>query len=139
MKLKSFAKLTDPTTGVREEEYRTMQNALGALQKLGVNITTGMVRGDQLTPAGRKAFLNMSTNLYNAHKTNYDQAVNFYKDQAINSGVDPKLVLPRITASVTPTTQQARKGFSIKAPNGKTYQFKSQDDLNKFKKSAGIK
>lgn len=137
--LRSFAKLTDPTTGVREEEYRTMQQALGSLQRLGVNVTTGMVSGAQLTPAGRKAFLNMSNDLYNAHKTNYDQAVNFYKDQAINSGVDPKLVLPRITSSVTPTTLQTGKAFSVKAPNGKDYTFKSQADLDKFKKSAGIK
>lgn len=100
---------------------------MGALQKIGVNITTGMLHGDQLTDEGRKAFLQMSSELYINHKTNYDQAINFYKDQAITSGIDPKLILPRIIAT-SDTEKKIQSKSVVIGKNGKKI------DLTKYEK-----
>lgn len=96
--MRSFAKLTDPTTGVREEEYRTMQVAIGELRRLGVKITEGMVTGKQLTQAGRKAFLDQARDLYEGHERNYTKASEHYRERARRAGVDPEAVIPRIVA-----------------------------------------
>jgi hypothetical protein len=96
--LRGYAKLTDPTTGVKEEEYRTMQGAQGALSKLGIYLTEGMISGKQLTASARQEFLNKSKELYKAHEAMYNQKVEYWKNVASARNVPFELVLADIRA-----------------------------------------
>jgi hypothetical protein len=99
--LRKFAKLTDPTTGVREEEYRTMQNAIGAVTALGVKVSKGWWNGKQLTPEGRAAFTDMARKIYESKLNYYQQKVNFVQNQAKATGIDPNLVILPLTENVS--------------------------------------
>jgi hypothetical protein len=90
--LRNFARLLDPNTGVREEEYRSMQGAVGSLQRAGVAVTRGWWTGEQLTPAGRQAFKKMADELFAGYEQNKAEAERLYGAQAKAIGVDPSLL-----------------------------------------------
>lgn len=90
--LRNFARLLDPNTGVREEEYRSMQSAVGSLRAMGVRITKGMVTGEQLTDAGRKEFLRAAKEIYSSYTTRATSAMDLFKGHAKRLGLDPGLL-----------------------------------------------
>jgi hypothetical protein len=93
--MKSYAKGTDPDSSVREEEYATVQSAIGTLQaKFGLRFTTEMVGEGKLTPKGREYLRNEMVKLYANRKAVYDHAYNTYKRRADYLGIDINAVLP---------------------------------------------
>ena len=92
--MRMLAKITDPTTGVREEEYRTFQSAIGTLPGYGVKLTTQMIGTGQLTASGRKALFDQVNNIYQQRKSAYDNSVGIYKGQAERYGGSIDDVLP---------------------------------------------
>lgn len=95
--MRMIAKATDPTTGVREEEFRTFQGAQGVLGRLGVRLTTNMWGGGQLTPEGRKQLKGVLDDIYSRKASAYQRRRGFYERQARSIGVDPSLVLEDLT------------------------------------------
>jgi hypothetical protein len=135
--LRSFAKLTDPTTGVREEEYRSMQGAMGALQKMGVQLTEGMWNGQQLTPQGRKQFLDTARSLYSRHKGSYDKTINLYRKKAQAFGVDPDLVFAEIGAEESGAPPAPASGGKQLTPDiAKQFLERASGDKNKARELA---
>ncbi len=106
--LRYFAKLTDPSTGVREGEYDSMASALGALQKLGVAIQQGWWNGQQLTPTGRAAFQQMAKQIYDERQRQMQGTQQVYRDRAMKAGVDPTLVIADISIPDAPTQKRGK-------------------------------
>lgn len=114
--MRMLAKITDPTTGVREEEYRTFQSAIGTLPRFGLNVTTGMVGKGQLTDSGRKVLLKQVTDIYNQRQNAYQSSVKFFGDQAKKAGGDLNDVVP---VYVAPDLKKNIKEDTAKAKNAK--------------------
>jgi hypothetical protein len=127
--MRMIAKVTDPTTGVREEEYRTFQGAQGSLARLGMKFSSDMVGKGQLTAVGRAALKGQLERIYQRKLANHREALGVYRKQAEAYGIDPTLVIRRYQ---TPTT------VDVVAPDGKTYSFPDQGAADAFKKKAGI-
>lgn len=85
--MRMIAKITDPTTGVREEEFRTFEGAQSTLARYGITLTKKMWAGDRLTDTGRAQLLQQATDIYNQRKSAYDSSVQFFTKQA--DGVAP--------------------------------------------------
>lgn len=97
--LRAYAKMTDPGGRITDGEFETMGDAIGELTKLGIKWTTGMVQGDRLTQTGRDLFVEQARMTYDNYYANYTKAVDYYKNLAIASGVDPTRVISLITAN----------------------------------------
>lgn len=94
--LREYAKLVDPNTGVREEEFQSMASAQGALAQRGVQLTSGMITGKRLTPGARADFVKNAQNVFSQYKANYDTALQRASLQSQAAGVNPDLVLPKL-------------------------------------------
>lgn len=105
----SYMRVLDPTSVVRESEYR---NAAEAIGKLPVLATTprNWVAGDKLTPQGRQGFIDAARQIYDSKLVDHKRAVNMYRMQAEAYGIDPNLILRDygITETVTMRTADGR-------------------------------
>ena len=101
--MRYLAKISDPTTGVREEEFKTFKGAQGALARVGVQLTTEMWGKGQLNEFGRQQLMQQFQNIYETKKAAHVGAVEFYRAQAKAVGINPDLVvrnfLPRDEAA----------------------------------------
>lgn len=163
----AFAKVMDPESVVREGEYATVQKYSQAwLEKLGFDAMR-VINSDTplLTPEAMQRLKNTINTRYQAALPQYRNLETQYKkaiDKATGLGLDdagqrlidysqafpmsaatnpgeapgsppPAAVPPPTTAP--PTTGQPIK---FKAPDGKTYTFQTQEQLDNFKRAAGI-
>lgn len=93
--LRYLAKVTDPTTGIREEEYKTFAGAQGDLKNRMVYLSEGIWNGRKLTDSGRVEVLQKLEDIYNQKKSQYLQAVGWYDNQAkLRYGISPGNVAP---------------------------------------------
>ena len=129
--MRSLAKVTDPTTGVREEEYRTFEDAQGALSRIYMLPKSWVGKG-RLTDEGRAAMIREIKDRFESRKKNYLEQYAYYNNQAGSSGLT---IPPPYQVS---NSKNTAGGFNITAPNGKTYTFPDETSLNNFKKTAGI-
>jgi hypothetical protein len=121
--MRMFAKLTDPTTGVREEEYRALQGAQGALEKLRLLTSGKWVEGEKLTPAIRQAFVRMAQKVHDNRVKQINSIMNTYRMRAEQAGVDPGSIfgdLPELIQSGAaqepakqPVKQQPKVGDTV--------------------------
>lgn len=93
----AYMKVLDPTSVVRETEYK---NAAEAIGKIPILQTTPKrwIQGDKLTQEGRDSFLAEIEQLYDAKLNSHLEAVQFYSNLARAQGLDPNLVLRDFTA-----------------------------------------
>lgn len=127
--MRTIAKITDPTSSVREEEFATFKDAQGALPKYGVQMTKGLVGKGQLTPEGRTALMNQIQNIYNQRKAAYDSKVNYYQSQAqAVGGSIPFYVAPEMEGG------QTAEQFRAEAQK----QGYSPEEINAYLKSKGL-
>lgn len=91
--MRYLAKISDPTTGVREEEFKTFKGAQGALGRVGIQLTTEMWGKGQLNEFGRQQLMQQFQNIYETKKSAHLVAHRFYSDQARAVGIDPKYVV----------------------------------------------
>ena len=82
-----------------------MQNAIGALNKLGVKVTKGMITGEQLTSAGRQYFVSQAKQIYDRRERAYTDAVENVQEaaRAFVPRVDPNFIIKPIYAGVGQT------------------------------------
>ena len=78
--MRALAKVTDPTTGVREGEYATFEDAQGALNKIFVMPKAWIGKG-RLTDIGRKAMISEIQSRFNASQAEYDSTYDYYSGQ----------------------------------------------------------
>jgi hypothetical protein len=90
--MRALARVTDPRTGIREEEFRTFERAVGELMRLGM-IGPRMVGRGTLTEAGRAAVARELGVPYNNKKVQYEAAKDHYSREAEMFGVDPQFIL----------------------------------------------
>ena len=117
--MRALAKVTDPQTGVREEEYRTFEDSVGALNQVYVMPKKWKGKG-RLTSDGRAAMIREIQNRYNSREKDYNEQYKYYKKQAQDTGLDippPYLI-----------TSQAGETPRLKAPDGSIYEYDSTND-----------
>jgi len=90
--MRMLAKATDPSTGVREGEYATFEDAQGSLAKRGVQVSKGWWGGGKLTPFGRKQMLAMLENRYRNSEAANKKVMGHFKRVADSTGVPWDLV-----------------------------------------------
>jgi hypothetical protein len=103
--MRLFAKITDPTTGVREEEYRTMQGAGGVMNTMNVFLSGGWAKGQRLDPTTRAAFLRIAQQILKNREKAVSEVKTRYGKRAAAFGVDPTLIFDE---DAVPQTQPAQ-------------------------------
>jgi len=111
----AYMKVLDPTSVVRETEYKNASEAIGKIPLLSAT-PKRWLQGDKLTPEGRAGFLREIEALYRAKLTSHQRAVSYYEEIARDLGIDPKLVLRDYTAPSAPTASGARPKTFIPDP-----------------------
>lgn len=93
--MRSLAKVTDPPTGVREEEYRTFEDAIGSLNKVFVTPKKWVGKG-RLTEEGRQQMVDELLSRYDSRLKEYNNSYDYYSDQAKEYGIT---IPPKYTTS----------------------------------------
>lgn len=88
-----FMKLLDPGSVVRESELGLAMSATGMLDRV-MAYKDRLTKGEILTPAQRKDFLQASTALYNAAANRFRPYVDQYRKLATEYGLDASRVVP---------------------------------------------
>ena len=114
--MRMLAKITDPTTGVREEEYKTFKDAAGTLPRYGVQLTKQMVGKGQLTEAGRNSLLLEVGKIYKQRESAYNNSVKTYGTLAKKNGGEIEDVMPVYLAP------EVKGQAETKVVAGKTYE-----------------
>lgn len=104
----AYMKTLDPTSVVREGEFATAQNA-GSVPTSILAKYNQVVNGTRLTGAQRSDFVDRSSKLYNAAKSQQDQTKTEFSSRAAQYNVPESLVVRSTEASgnVTPTEVKA--------------------------------
>lgn len=95
----SYMKVLDPTSVVREQEYKNAADAVGKIPQLA-NIPRQWLKGNKLTDAGRKGFIEAAESLYNSKLDAHQKAIQKFRGQAEYYGINPDIVLQGYGASV---------------------------------------
>lgn len=136
-----FMKILDPGSVVRESELGMAMAASGAMDRLQ-HYTTNVMNGTKLTPTQRADFKKLATSLYSESSKQYNTKRGEYQGIAERNGLSTADVLGSEATTQhqdKPNTVTGGSGLSITAPNGKTYTFKSQGEMNNFKMATGAK
>jgi hypothetical protein len=118
--MRMLAKITDPTTGVREEEFNTFAGAQGTLAKYGITLTQQMWSGGRLTEAGRNSLMKQATDIYGQRRSAYDSSVNFYDKQATDAGLPTGMVTSYYSAPDSPASGDSTIDTSSLTPDRAT-------------------
>jgi hypothetical protein len=113
----SFMKTLDPTSVVREGEFR-MAAENGGLDQRFVTMFTRVDSGERLTPEQRAEIVNSGRVIYQTAKDQYDMVTDQYSAIAQSYGLDPKRSLPTVTLPVQGSANQASgipKAFAVDA------------------------
>jgi hypothetical protein len=86
--LRSFAKMLDNRTGVREEEYRALMKAAGILNTWELFRSGQWAMGDLLTPEAAKQFLDVADKIMQRAEKKYDPSVRRWVMQLESAGID---------------------------------------------------
>jgi hypothetical protein len=93
--LRTWAKLTDIMTGVREGEYRDIASIIGRLRTAKVDISNLLdSTGNRLDPAGRKTVLDSIASIHGTVRSQWQSQANKARAQAAASGINPDLIAP---------------------------------------------
>lgn len=106
--MRMIAKITDPTTGVREEEFQTFANAQSTLAAYGIKLTKQMWEGDRLTDNGRLQLYQQAKDIYLQRLSAYNESVGFFDKQASDAGLPSGIVMPIYTAPAKSGEEPAR-------------------------------
>ena len=114
--MRMLAKITDPTTGVKEEEYKTFKDAAGTLPRIGVTLTSQMIGKGQLTESGRNTLLLEVTKIYKQREAAYQNSTKTYDELAKKNGGSLEDVMPIYIAP------EVKGQAETKVVAGKTYE-----------------
>lgn len=158
----AYMNLLDPGVAVMEGDVRNAQSATGKLARM-MGLSNEFMTGQKFKDdAERQKFIDQGKTMYENSEKVLTAIKAGYTSTAKTLGVRPENIMFNEEAvDVVPVEESDFSGeqsgalpsfgnnaipsgaisspFSIKAPNGKTYPFKSQKDLDSFKKKANIK
>jgi len=104
--MRMIAKMTDPTTGVREEEFKTFAGAQSTLAQYGIKLTKQMWSGDRLNEFGRSELAKVAQEIYDQRKTAFDNSFQFFQTQAQQAGIPQGVnILPYNISSASKTNK----------------------------------
>lgn len=89
----AFMRVLDPTSVVRETEFKNAEEASGWLQRT-LNLPGKAVSGNRLTPQARAKLGSMARSLHLTQKQTYDRKAAQYKKISKKFGVDESLIIP---------------------------------------------
>lgn len=92
----SYMRLIDPSTGVKEGEFKNAEEAISKAAQL-YNVPKKWAKGTRLTPEGRQALINAAKAQYKSRESIYNDTIGFYKDQAKNYNVKPEDIIGEIS------------------------------------------
>lgn len=126
--MRAIARVSDPLSSVREEEFRTFKGAQGALAQHGVNLTRAMWGKGMLSDFGRTQMLQQLRQIYANKKVQYNRAYSQYRFSGEAQGVEPQLYLRDYTvpeeapdAGVAPPAVASSEGYVLmESPDGKS-------------------
>jgi hypothetical protein len=107
--MRMIAKATDPTTGVREEEFRTFEGAQGALAHYGVRLTSAMWGKGQLNEPGREQLRGILQGIYDRKLGYYNAAKKFHVDRAQGLGVEGSRIVRDYAPAAPPAPPAATR------------------------------
>lgn len=115
--MRAVAKVSDPESSVREEEFKVFEKAQGLMARAGVTLTKAMWGKGTLNEYGRQEMLRALQDIYKTKEVQHQRAWDMYAGQGQEFDVDPKLYLRDYTIP----------GVSVPSGNaGPTQQSKSQ-------------
>jgi len=134
-KIFSYMKMLDPGSVVREGEYATAQNATGVPQRF-INMYNKALSGDGLSVTQRQEIDSQAKKLYTQTRTQESAVRKGVERIAKGYGLDPQNIFYEAVES-TPVAPVSL--IPVTAPDGKTYNFKTQADADAFKKRVGVR
>ena len=134
-KIFSFMKMLDPTSVVREGEYATAQNATGVPQRF-LNMYNKALSGDGLSVTQRQEIDSQAKKLYTQTRAQESAVRKGVERIAKGYGLDPQNIFYEAVES-TPVAPVSL--ILVTAPDGKSYNFKTQADADAFKKRVGVR
>jgi hypothetical protein len=130
----AYMRLLDPSSAVRETEFRNAETAAPLLARYGLEKYARVWRGEKLTSEQRADFVKRAREIYSEIKTQKSELDSLYRGRAKRWGVNAEDVLsPDLSVG-----SEQQSGFSVTDPRGVVHNFKSQADADNFKKEAGI-
>jgi len=94
----NFMKMLDPSSVVRESEYRTAGDAGALADKLAQKGYDQIVSGRSLSPTQRKDFVDRSNRLYQASRSQAQKTADAFTIIAENAGIDAENIIANFTA-----------------------------------------
>lgn len=104
----SYMKILDPDSTIMPSEYKNAAEAVGLDQRLR-NVPEWVVKGDKLTPEGRKWFVEAGKALYSARLSDAQETLAMYREQAKYYGIDPRLAIGRFEAMIARDAEGSAK------------------------------
>lgn len=115
----NFMKTLDPTSVVREGEYKTAENNAGLFEQWGVKISNVLQRKARLTETQRQQLIDAAERQFDGSAHVYDSYVNGIAGIAMRRGLDIRNVVPGFAAgpkTEAPTTVGAAPKPGMKNP-----------------------
>lgn len=122
-----YMKLLDPQSVVRETEFANAEAAMGYAQRI-LNMPAKALKGNRLTPEARQDFAQAADALYKAKQANYQNAIDFYKNQAETIGLDPNLVLRKFEVEGVQPTENVEQQIVTEINQFKD-QYRSREEM----------
>jgi hypothetical protein len=131
----NYMKMLDPGSTVNTGEFANASNAAGVPDRIK-NQYNKLVTGGRLNPTTRAAFTGQAKNLFNAASTQEKTVRKGVERIAKGYGLDPQNIFYEAVES-TPVAPVSL--ILVTAPDGKSYNFKTQADADAFKKRVGVR
>lgn len=139
----NFMKTLDPTSVVREGEYKTAENNAGLFEQWGVKINNVLQRKARLTDSQRQQLIDAAERQYDGSAHVYDSYVNGIAGIAMRRGLDVRNVVPGFAAGpkaegtpkVAAPTKKGKNPLineAHAAPAAPNFDNMSTEDLKKY-------
>ncbi len=102
----NYMKVLDPGSTVREGEFANAQNS-GSVDNRTRALYNQVTKGERLSPAMRKDFVNRADRLFKGQKAQYDKSSTQYKKLAKAYNLDPARVVLDLGIAQVPQPQQS--------------------------------
>jgi hypothetical protein len=129
----NYMKMLDPGSTVREGEFASAQNATGVPDRI-LNKYNNIIAGERLNSDQRKQFIGQAQTLYGQARVQENTVRKGVERIAKGYGLNPENIFYEAVES-TPVAPV----IPVTAPDGKTYNFKTQADADAFKKRVGVR
>lgn len=135
-----FAKIMDPNSVVREGEYNTIQKyAQSWASTFGFNAKRIYSNTNFLSKDAKDKMLQVMSTKYGTATNQYNNLRSEYQRQMDDARAGtPRTITDYAGGFSSANQSQGGSGIVVRAPNGKSYSFQTQQQADAFKKAAGL-